>query len=112
MNKRYEIFLSPEAQQFYDTLAQKEQKKIDFVIDKIELNLFGDWFKKMVNSDGIWEMIVDFRSIFYRFLSFFDTDDPTDPLIIMTHGFKKKSNKTPKKEIIKAEMIKKNYFSN
>jgi len=42
MGKRYEVFLSPEAQVFYDSLGHKEQKKIDFVIDKVEINLFGD----------------------------------------------------------------------
>ena len=32
-------------------------------------------------------------------------------MIIATHGFDKKSNKTPQKEIKKAEQIKKNYFN-
>lgn len=110
MEKRYEVNLSPDAQGFHDNLGEKEQRKIDFVIDKVELNLFGDWFKKLKNSDGIWEFVIDFKGIFYRLLSFFDTTEPNDPLIIVTHGFKKESNKTPKKEIEKAEAIKKNYF--
>ena len=111
MNKRYEVFLSPEAQNFYNSLGVKEQKKIDFVIDKVELNLFGTWFKKLTSTDGIWEFVIDFKGIFYRLLSFFDTEEPNEPLIIVTHGFKKKSNKTPKKEIAKAEQIKNKYFS-
>ena len=111
MNKRYEVHLSPEAQTFYNNLGVKEQRKIDFVIDKVELNFFGDWFKKLSGSNGIWEFIVDYRGVFYRLLAFFDTIDPTDPLIIVSHGFKKKTKRTPKKEIEKAERIKENYFS-
>ena len=111
MDKRYEVYLSSEAQTFYDNRGTKEQRKIDFVIDKVEINLFGDWFKKLTSSNGIWEFVVDFRGVFYRLLSFFDTEEPNDLLIIVTHGFKKKTNKTPKNEIAKAEQFKKNYFS-
>ena len=111
MDKRYEVYLSPEAQTFYDKLGPKEQRKIDFVIDKVEINLFGDWFKKLTSSNGIWEFVVDFKGVFHRLLSFFDTEEPNDPLIIVTHGFKKKTNKTPKNEIDKAEQFKKKYFS-
>ncbi|MCD4744943.1 MAG: type II toxin-antitoxin system RelE/ParE family toxin [Bacteroidales bacterium] len=84
---------------------------MDFIIDKIEFNLFGDWFKKLSGSKGIWELVVDFRGVFHRLLSFFDTIEPNDPLIIVTYGFKKKTNKTPKKEIERAETFKNNYFS-
>jgi len=111
MQKRYEVYLSPEAQSFYDGLGHKEQKKVDFVIDKVEINLFGDWFKKITSSNGIWEFVADFNGVFHRLLSFFDKEDPSDPLIIVTHGFKKKTNKTPKREIEKAEYMRKNYFS-
>ncbi len=111
MEKRFEVYLSPEAQTFYNKLGLKEQRKIDFVIDKIELNFFGDWFKKLIGSNGIWELVIDYRGIFYRMFSFFDTEEPNDPLIIVTHGIKKKTNKTPRKEIEKAERIKSNYFA-
>lgn len=42
----------------------------------------------------------------YRVFSFFDEGQ----LIILINGFQKKSQKTPKKEIEKAEKIKKEYF--
>ncbi len=111
MDKKYEVYLSPESQDFYNSLNLKEQRKIDFVIDKVELNFFGDWFKKLTGSDSIWQMVVDFRGVFFRFLSFFDTEEPNDPLIIVTHGFKKKTNKTPKHEIERAEGFKRSYFT-
>jgi len=71
MEKRYEVYLSQEAQTFYNSLGTKEQRKIDFVIDKVEINLFGDWFKKLTSTNGIWEFVVDFRGVFHRLLSFF-----------------------------------------
>ena len=55
---------------FYDSLGTKEQRKIDFVIDKVEMNLFGDWFKKLTSSNEIWEFVVDFRGVLHRLLSF------------------------------------------
>ncbi len=43
-------------------------------------------------------------------LAFWDTENET--LVIVTHGFIKKKQKTPKKEIAKAEQIRKLYFQN
>lgn len=42
--------------------------------------------------------------------AFWDTEQET--LVIATHGIVKKSQKTPKKDIKKAEMIRKEYFEN
>ncbi len=42
----------------------------------------------------------------YRVFSFFDKGQ----LIILVNGFQKKTQKTPKKEIEKAEKLKKQYF--
>lgn len=47
--------------------------------------------------------------IAYRLLAFWDTRE--NALIITTHGFIKKSQKTPKSEIEKAERKRKEYFS-
>ena len=44
----------------------------------------------------------------YRLFSFWDTE--TETLIIATHGIVKKTQKTPSKEITKAEEIRKLYF--
>jgi phage-related protein len=45
----------------------------------------------------------------YRLLSFWDTVNET--LVIATHGFVKKTQKTPEKEIAKAEYIRNIYFN-
>lgn len=45
----------------------------------------------------------------YRLLAFWDTEEET--LVVATHGFVKKTDKTPLKEIRKAEAIRKEYFA-
>jgi phage-related protein len=42
--------------------------------------------------------------------AFWDTDSNT--LVVCTHGIIKKTQKTPSKEIVKAENIRKKYFEN
>ena len=64
-------------------------------------------FKKLENSE-IWEFRTLFNGSCYRLFSFWDTK--TETLIIATHGIVKKSQKTPSKEIRKAEEIRKKYF--
>lgn len=44
----------------------------------------------------------------YRLFAFWDTD--TQTLVVATHGIIKKTQKTPKKEIARAEAIMKLYF--
>lgn len=67
----------------------------------------NDIFKKLENSN-IWEFRTLYNRNAYRLFAFWDTDEET--LIIATHGIKKKTQKTPTKEIAKAERIRKQYF--
>lgn len=46
----------------------------------------------------------------YRLLAFWDKDEMEQTLVIATHGINKKTKKTPKKEIDKAEDIRKQYL--
>ncbi len=48
--------------------------------------------------------------IAYRLFAFWDTE--SDTLIVATHGIIKKTQKTPSKEIAKAEKLKEIYFNN
>ena len=65
-------------------------------------------FKKLV--DEIWEFRTLFNKTHYRLFAFWDMVDKADTVIISTHGIIKKTNKTPKKEIEKAEMLRGLYF--
>lgn len=64
-------------------------------------------FKKLENSE-IWEFRTLFNGNCYRLFSFWDTE--TGTLIVATHGIVKKTQKTPQKEIAKAEEIRQQYF--
>ena len=65
-------------------------------------------FKKLEDSDGIWEFRTLYQKTAYRLFAFWDTEQET--LVIATHGIVKKTQKTPSKEIAKAEEIKRKYF--
>ena len=67
----------------------------------------AELFKKLDHS-GIWEFRTLFRGISYRLFAFWDTE--TQRFVIATHGFIKKTQKTPAREIEKAESIRKKYF--
>jgi restriction endonuclease len=69
----------------------------------------NELFKKLENSN-IWEFRTLYNGIAYRLFSFWDVN--TDSLVIVTHGIIKKSQKTPKKEIEKAERLRLEYFNN
>ena len=66
-------------------------------------------FKKLENTE-IWEFRTLYNKTAYRLFAFWDRDEET--LVIATHGIIKKTQKTPSKEIAKAEAIRKEYFKN
>jgi phage-related protein len=47
----------------------------------------------------------------YRLFAFWDKTSKTKTLVISTHGMVKKTDKTPKGELEKAERLMKNYFT-
>lgn len=93
---------------YLDSLSQKQVEKVFFVLDLIEqLNMVPrKFFKKLEAFDNIWEARVQHENNIFRLLGFFDGNE----LVILNHAFTKKSQKTPKKEIKKAEKRKKEYF--
>ena len=64
------------------------------------------FFKHLKGSDGLYEMRVKVGSNIYRIFCFFNKGN----LIILLNGFQKKSTKTPKNEIRKAEQLKQQYY--
>lgn len=53
------------------------------------------YLKHLENTDGLYEIRVQFGSDIFRIFCFFDEGQ----LVILANGFQKKSQKTPKKEI-------------
>jgi phage-related protein len=65
-------------------------------------------FKKL--KDEIWEFRTLFKKSHIRLFAFWDKTDKMDTVVITTHGIIKKTGKTPKSDIEKAERIRKSYF--
>jgi phage-related protein len=70
-------------------------------------NVPRQYFKKLVDSEGIWEVRIQFGSDIFRLLGFFDDGN----LLILTNGFAKKTQKTPPQEIALAIRRKNEYLA-
>ena len=92
LKARFKVIMSSEADAFLDTLCQDIKDKIVYNVDKVANGYMDkDLFKKLDGTD-IWEFRTLYKGIQYRLLAFWDTDAET--LVIATHGFVKKTQKT------------------
>jgi len=110
IEKPIEIILLRQAEDFLDEIEEPVRKKFFISMRKTKLRIFGNWFKKMIGTKDIYEFRVDNKGKYYRLYSFWDSRNDKQTLVVCTHGLLKKSNKTPKTEINKAEDIKDKYF--
>lgn len=107
--KAIKIIYSAEVDDFLSELPEKAKNKILFNMSLIAGGkIDNELFKKLGDTD-IWEFRTIYAGICYRILAFWDTE--TGALIVATHGFVKKSNKTPQKEIKKAIAIRNEYLN-
>lgn len=106
---RFKVIFSREARVFLSALSEKARRKILYNIDKVANGeIDKELFKKLEDTD-IWEFRTLYAGIAYRILAFWDTTSET--LVIAANGFTKKTQKTPFKEIQKAEEIRIRYFN-
>jgi phage-related protein len=108
MDKRFEIDFLDDAIDFLDSLNEKTREKIYYNARKAQFINDPELFKKL--TDFIWELRTLYERKYYRILAFWDKTDKSETLVLATHGFVKKTGKTPKKEIKKAEDIREAYF--
>ena len=95
-------------EEFLDTLSSRQAQKVAWVLNLIEeFDIVpGQYFQKMINTDDLWETRVKIGSNIFRLLGFFDGPK----LVVISHAFQKKTQKTPRKAIRLAEERKRNYF--
>lgn len=108
MKLNFEVELLPEAIEFLDNLDDKTREKIYYNIKKAQQTNDIELLKKL--NDNIWEFRTLYNSKAYRLFSFWDISSGKERLIIATHGILKKTQKTPPKEIKKAENIRREYL--
>ncbi len=106
---KFEVVYSEEVINFLNSLPEKAKAKIMFNITKARYNMDSKLFKKLIGTE-IWEFRTLYGGLQYRILAFWDTT--TNTMVLTTHGFVKKTQKTPQKEIDRAIEIRKEYFEN
>jgi phage-related protein len=91
--------------EFLDTQPNKVRDKIIWTFQLIEeIEVVPITYLKHI-EDGIYEVRIKLGSNIFRIMSFFDNEN----LILTINGFQKKTQKTPKSEIVKAKKIRKEY---
>ena len=88
--------------------TQTVRDKINFVLKLVETQRIipKKFFRIIEGSDGIYEIKVEIESNVYRIFCCMDGG----AVVVLFHGVQKKTQKTPQKEIKRAEAIKKEYF--
>ena len=101
------IFYKEYFQEFFVKQRDKVKDKIVWTLDLIEdLPIVPEsYLKHIENTEGLYEIRVQQGSDIFRIFCFFDQGQ----LVVITNGFQKKTQKTPKQEIDKALKIKKDY---
>jgi len=94
---------------FLDSLSGKQAQKVAWTLQLIEEMQIvpSKYFKKLVNTDDIWEVRIQIGNNIFRLLGFLDGEN----LVVLNHAFQKKTQKTPKHEIHIAETRKRNYLN-
>jgi phage-related protein len=89
-------------EEFLDSLSPRDAQKVTWTLRLVEeLDVLPKtYFKKLVNTDEIWEVRIRIGRNSFRLLCFLHKND----VVILTNGFQKKTQKTPHKEIKLAEM--------
>jgi phage-related protein len=93
--------------EFYEKQKQKVKDKIlwTFRIIETQKQIPSDYLKHMEGTEGLYEIRVQQGNDIFRVFCFFDEGK----IIVLSNGFQKKSQKTPKNEIEKALKIKREY---
>lgn len=91
-----------------DSLPGKVAQKVAWVLSLLEdLEVVpSTYFKKLAGTEEIWECRIQFASNAYRIFCFFEGNS----VVILTHGFAKKTQKTPQQEIERAEAYRRDYL--
>ena len=108
MKAKFDTIFLEEANEFLEDLDEKPRDKILYNIWKSTQVIDNEIFKKL--QDEIWEFRTLHQKTYYRLLAFWDKENEERTLVVVTHGFIKKTGKTPKGEIERAQNLREKYF--
>jgi phage-related protein len=94
---------------FFEILTERVKDKIDEVLFMITIleRVPTKFLKSIEGIKGLFEIRVEYESNIYRIFCCFDKGN----LVVLFNGFQKKTQKTPAKELNKAEKIMEEYFN-
>lgn len=95
-------------EKFLDGLTGKQAQKVVWVLRLVEQldPVPAQYFKKLVGTDGLWEVRAQHGNDTFRLIGFFDA-----PRFVVVGGFSKKTAKTPRQEIDLASARRQDYLS-
>lgn len=104
------IFFENHFIEFYQKQDQKVRGKIqyDFELIKRVDRVPEKFLKHLTGTNGLYEIRIEYQSDIYRIFCCFDEGN----LVVLFNGFQKKTQKTPHKEIVRAEQLMQDYFTN
>lgn len=93
---------------FFESLRPEVQRKFNWTLQLIATveRVPKKYFEHLTGTEGLYEIRVEVGSEIFRVFCFFDEGS----LIILVNGFQKKSQKTPRNEIERAQKLKNQYF--
>ena len=103
------VFYKDYFDDFFEHLTDKVKDKVDEVLFMMTIieRVPTKFFKSIESVKGLFEIRVEYESNIYRIFCCFDKGN----LVVLFNGFQKKTQKTPTKEISKAEKIMEEYFN-
>lgn len=104
------IFFENHFIEFYQMQDQKVKDKIQYVFELIKQvdQVPEKFLKHLSGTNGLYEIRIDCQSNIFRIFCCFDQGK----LVVLFNGFQKKTQKTLRKEVDKAEKLMQDYFNN
>ena len=102
------IYYKHHFEEFFNGQTEKVKGKIDevlFLISVVE-RVPKKFLDHMTGTTGLYEIRIELGSNIFRIFCCFDEGR----IVVLFNGFQKKTQKTPKAEIEKAEKLKAEYF--
>ncbi len=102
------IFFENHFIEFYQKQNQKVKGKIQYVFELLKQvdRVPEKFLKHLSRTDGLYEIRVEYQSNLYRIFCCFDEDK----VVVLFNAFQKKTQKTPKAELEKAQRLMNQYL--
>lgn len=106
MNRNFGIEITDDVRRFLDSVSDKARAKIEYDMNLSRLEENRNLLKKLDDTD-LWEFRIRFDGEAYRVLAF---ELPGKDTLVACHAFIKKTQKTPRTEIERADNARRRYL--